>query len=248
MDVGHKASESDLAPTRAERDRVVDRLREAVGEGALTLDEFQERLDATYAVATRNELQSLIADLPSPSSSTPTAPGAFHNRAILGMAACGSATVVAALVLAIGFLHGPANAPRSPVPIVRDIDSCALLSSSQVDSVLATTSVKPPSRYDSVRYGWDSCTYLTTSDDGPAVDVQAGTSISGFAARYKTTNSDISGIGNQAAIYTNLPGAAVLAREGSKWVDVSVEYVPAGEATADAETLARAALPRLTAQ
>jgi len=249
MTVGYKAPESGLAPpTRAERDHIVDRLREAVGEGALTLDEFQERLDATYAVVTRSELQSLVTDLPTPSPSTPSERPVFQKRALLAAAVASSVVVLAGLGVAIGLSHGPSNAPGSQASIARAVDSCALLSSAQVDSVLGTTSVKPPSRYDSVRYGWDSCTYLTASDNGPAVDVQAGTSISGFASRYKTTDSDISGIGNQAAIYTNLPGAAVLARQGSKWVDVNVEYLPGGEATADAESLAKAALHQLTAQ
>jgi hypothetical protein len=246
MTVGYKIPESDSAPTRAERDHIVDRLQEAVGNGALTLDEFQERLDATYAVVTRSELQSLVADLPPSSSSTPPERPAFHKRGGLAAAAAISVVVVAALV-AIGLSHGSSNTPKSPVSIVRDVDSCALLPSAEVDSVLGTASVKPPSRYDSVGYGWDSCTYLTTSDNGPAVDVQAGTAISGFAARYKTTNDDISGIGDQAAIYTNVPGAAVLARQGSKWVDVTVEYLPVEEATPEAESLAKAALHELTA-
>lgn len=51
-------------PTRAERDRVVDRLRDAVGNGDLTVEEFDERLDAAYGVANIEELQSLVANLP----------------------------------------------------------------------------------------------------------------------------------------------------------------------------------------
>jgi Domain of unknown function (DUF1707) len=243
MTVQNDAPKSESAPTRAERDHIVDRLQAAVGDGALTLDEFQERLDATYTVATRAELQSLVGDLPSP---PPTAVrSGFQKRRALGIAAI-AVGVVAAIGAAIGVSHGSSNSSSPKISTVRDVDSCALLSRTQVDAVLGAASVSPPSRSDSIRYGWYECSYTTASSNGPAVDVQAGTAISGFSTRYKTTNSDIGGIGDQAALYTNLPGAAVLARQDSKWVDVYVEYLPVGVATSDAKALAKDALHQLT--
>jgi Domain of unknown function (DUF1707) len=48
-----------------DRDRTASLLREHHAAGRLTVDEFQERLDATYAAKTLGQLQELLADLPS---------------------------------------------------------------------------------------------------------------------------------------------------------------------------------------
>jgi hypothetical protein len=47
-----------------EREATVARLREAAGEGRLTVEELAERIDAAYAASTRAELEPLTADLP----------------------------------------------------------------------------------------------------------------------------------------------------------------------------------------
>lgn len=47
-----------------DREAVAARLNEAVGDGRLTLGEFSERLDRTYAARTHGELARLTADLP----------------------------------------------------------------------------------------------------------------------------------------------------------------------------------------
>jgi hypothetical protein len=49
----------------ADRDRVSAMLREHVAAGRLTMDEFQERLDAVYAAKTLGQLDEVMADLPS---------------------------------------------------------------------------------------------------------------------------------------------------------------------------------------
>jgi len=48
----------------ADRETVVARLQEAVGEGRIDLDEFGQRADAAYAAVSRAELDLLVADLP----------------------------------------------------------------------------------------------------------------------------------------------------------------------------------------
>lgn len=48
----------------ADREKVAEQLREAVAEGRLDLDEFQERLDATYQARTYGELVPITRDLP----------------------------------------------------------------------------------------------------------------------------------------------------------------------------------------
>jgi hypothetical protein len=57
----------------AEREAVVARLRSAAGEGRLTVDELDERIDAAYAAKTRAELEPLTADLPDTTMATATA-------------------------------------------------------------------------------------------------------------------------------------------------------------------------------
>ncbi|MBB6174143.1 hypothetical protein HNR23_004203 [Nocardiopsis mwathae] len=51
----------------ADRDRVAERLREALAEGRLTHEEHEERLDAVYRAKTVGELAPITADLPSAS-------------------------------------------------------------------------------------------------------------------------------------------------------------------------------------
>ena len=48
----------------ADRDRTVAQLRESVVEGRLTLDEFSERVGSALQARTRNDLLSVVADLP----------------------------------------------------------------------------------------------------------------------------------------------------------------------------------------
>jgi hypothetical protein len=62
---------SELPEMRAsdsERERVAERLRDAVAEGRLDLEEFEQRLDATYKARTHGELEPLVSDLPVTSS------------------------------------------------------------------------------------------------------------------------------------------------------------------------------------
>jgi hypothetical protein len=48
----------------ADRERVANLLREAAGDGRLTMDELDERLDAVYAAKTYAELEPITHDLP----------------------------------------------------------------------------------------------------------------------------------------------------------------------------------------
>jgi hypothetical protein len=62
-----RASDSD-------RDRVAEVLREAAGDGRLTLEELQERLNQVYMAKTYAELEPITRDLPSPSGRSDVAP------------------------------------------------------------------------------------------------------------------------------------------------------------------------------
>jgi hypothetical protein len=50
----------------AERDHHAELLREHAGQGRLTVDELEERLDRVYAARTRGELAPIVDDLPAP--------------------------------------------------------------------------------------------------------------------------------------------------------------------------------------
>jgi hypothetical protein len=63
----------------ADREAVAERLREAVTEGRLDLDEFDERLVQTYRAKTYGELDPLVVDLPRvPAASRPDVPAVAH--------------------------------------------------------------------------------------------------------------------------------------------------------------------------
>jgi Domain of unknown function (DUF1707) len=70
----------------ADRERVANVLREAAGDGRLTMDELDERLDAVYAAKTYAELEPITHDLPdSAAPYTPaTAPAATYDPARFG--------------------------------------------------------------------------------------------------------------------------------------------------------------------
>ena len=48
----------------AERERIVERLRDASAEGRLTLEEFVERMSSAFEARTQAELEQLMHDLP----------------------------------------------------------------------------------------------------------------------------------------------------------------------------------------
>ncbi|MEU9731992.1 DUF1707 domain-containing protein [Streptomyces sp. NPDC048002] len=58
----------DLRASDADRERVAEILRDALAEGRLDMEEFGERLDATYQARTYGELAPLTRDLPAASS------------------------------------------------------------------------------------------------------------------------------------------------------------------------------------
>lgn len=72
----------DLRVSDADREQVAERLREAAGEGRLTVDELDERVEAAYAARTGADLAPLTADLPEhvPGADTPARRGAGKTR------------------------------------------------------------------------------------------------------------------------------------------------------------------------
>jgi hypothetical protein len=63
-----------LRASDADRERVASVLREAAGDGRLTMDELDERLDAVYAAKTYAELEPITHDLPATGAAYVPAP------------------------------------------------------------------------------------------------------------------------------------------------------------------------------
>jgi hypothetical protein len=82
----HMATGPDLRIGHAEREAAAASLREHYAQGRLTLEEFNERLDATFKAVTQSELDRITEDLPhaaahpSPLPVT-TVPGGGRDRA-----------------------------------------------------------------------------------------------------------------------------------------------------------------------
>lgn len=67
----------DMRASDVERERIAEVLREAVAEGRLQMEEFEQRLDAAYKARTHGELEPLVRDLPVPggAAAAPVAAG-----------------------------------------------------------------------------------------------------------------------------------------------------------------------------
>jgi hypothetical protein len=99
--VGQTTSGGDSGGIRAsdaERDATVERLRDAAGEGRLTLEEFSDRMEQATAARTRTELDQLVTDLPAAATGSGTgtvaAPGSpdgptWHVSPIGGLSVSG---------------------------------------------------------------------------------------------------------------------------------------------------------------
>ncbi|ROP52925.1 DUF1707 domain-containing protein [Streptomyces sp. PanSC9] len=66
----------DLRASDADRERVAEVLRDALAEGRLDMEEFEERLEAAYKARTYGELTPLTRDLPAAGAAVP-APVSF---------------------------------------------------------------------------------------------------------------------------------------------------------------------------
>jgi uncharacterized protein DUF1707 len=66
-------SELQMRAADADRDRTVERLRDAAAEGRLTPDDLERRLETALAAPTYAELDRVVADLPQPDGARPAA-------------------------------------------------------------------------------------------------------------------------------------------------------------------------------
>jgi hypothetical protein len=75
-----QGAELDVRASDAEREATVVRLRDAAGEGRLTLEELAARVEAADGARTRADLESLVADLPAASAPRGARAGAPTRR------------------------------------------------------------------------------------------------------------------------------------------------------------------------
>ena len=92
-----RAPAADVRVSDAERDEVVQQLSRHTGDGRLTIDEFEERVEQVYASKTRRELDATLRGLPRPAVRVPRRVDvADRLRPLAGVA------VLVLAVLAIG--------------------------------------------------------------------------------------------------------------------------------------------------
>jgi Domain of unknown function (DUF1707) len=68
---GSEVARNELRASHDDRDRVVELLRVSAGDGRLTADELDERLELAMTARTYGELAKLVADLPAAGSVVP---------------------------------------------------------------------------------------------------------------------------------------------------------------------------------
>ena len=93
---------SELRASDADRSAVAQRLQTAVDEGRLTLTDYDERLQQTYASRTYGELARVTADLPAPPAAVPAvqaraAPAYWREQADEWRGWAGTAVVLVAI-------------------------------------------------------------------------------------------------------------------------------------------------------
>jgi hypothetical protein len=77
--------EIEVRASDAEREATIARLRDAAGEGRLSLDELAERVEAADGARTRADLASLVRDLPAETAPPAPAVPAAQTRRLYGI-------------------------------------------------------------------------------------------------------------------------------------------------------------------
>lgn len=93
-----RVSDDEVRVADDERRAVDERLRDAVGEGLLTLAEYDERAVVVWASRTRGDLAAVTRDLPSPRATAPARRRARrHRRVWCGLAVAGGVLMLLVL-------------------------------------------------------------------------------------------------------------------------------------------------------
>jgi hypothetical protein len=90
-------SHHSLRASDAERDAVVDRLRDAAGEGRLEPDELEQRVDGALRARTYGDLAELLADIPG-DGRVPPGSTRWRTNPVARSAVFGAGLIVAVIV------------------------------------------------------------------------------------------------------------------------------------------------------
>jgi hypothetical protein len=97
-DLPQPADRRQLRVSDADREQAAEVLRQAAGDGRITFDELDQRLEAAYAARTYGDLTEVTADLPAPGQPPPgalaTAPGTFPAARIGGEPGSGMSVAI----------------------------------------------------------------------------------------------------------------------------------------------------------
>jgi len=82
-EAGGEVARSELRASHADRDRVVELLRVSAGDGRLTAEELDERLELAMTARTYGELARLVTDLPAEGSAANVVPAAAKAKDVV---------------------------------------------------------------------------------------------------------------------------------------------------------------------
>ena len=114
-----------LRASDADRERVANTLREAAGDGRLTMEELDERLDAVYAAKTYAELEPITRDLPA--TGTAHAPVPAQSSAVQDSRIGGVASSEGAFAILGGFSR------KGDWVVPKDFTAFALMGGGEID-------------------------------------------------------------------------------------------------------------------
>jgi hypothetical protein len=114
-----------LRASDADRERVANVLREAAGDGRLTMEELDERLDAVYAAKTYAELEPITRDLPA--TGTAHAPVPAQSSAVQDSRIGGVPTSEGAFAILGGFSR------KGDWVVPKDFTAFAFMAGGEID-------------------------------------------------------------------------------------------------------------------
>ena len=114
-----------LRASDADRERVANVLREAAGDGRLTMEELDERLDAVYAAKTYAELEPITRDLPA--AGTAHAPVPAQSSAVQDSRIGGAPSSEGAFAILGGFSR------KGDWVVPKDFTAFAFMAGGEID-------------------------------------------------------------------------------------------------------------------
>lgn len=122
----------EMRASDTERERIAELLRDAVAEGRLEMDEFEQRLDTAYKARTHGELEPLVQDLPAPGSAVAPV-GSSAPAALRGSSANWPARIGGAATSKGGFAMWGGFNRRGRWTVARKFTAFAMFGGGEID-------------------------------------------------------------------------------------------------------------------